>query len=55
MAISKSDIKRDIVKGQCVVYLVHYEAKSDSHGVPNAGFFHNLPSIPPIGPPISVL
>ena len=63
MAISEADIERNTMRYQYtwqyllsyIVCLVSYVAKSDMHGIPNAGFFHNLRSIPPIGPPISVL
>ena len=68
MAISEEDIERNRVRGQYTwSYLLSYgdfcavrslisgEALSDKHGIPNGGFLSSLSSIPPVGPPISVL
>ena len=68
MAISKSDIRCNTVRGQytwsylissvmsrAVRSLISGEALSHKHGRPNGGFFCFLSSIPPVGPPISVL
>ena len=68
MAYSKTDIKHNTVRGQytwsyllscaksrSVRDMISGKALSDNYRKPNSGFFCFFSSIPPVGPPISVL